>query len=382
VNRALSSCATFVLAAALCATFVAKSAEASPQSAPADGQSSGNSPSSSQTQPAQTSPANSEPGTITGTVLDASGAIVAGAHVELSRGDQTPPREILSDNNGAFSFANVAPGPFQISASLPGFATQTASGVVRPGDTFIIPPITLPLATVSTQIDVMPREELAEVQIKQEEKQRVLGVVPNFYVTYLADAVPLTTKQKYELAWKSTVDPITFALTGAIAGIQQGEGEYSGFGGGVSGYAKRYGAAYGDVVAGTFLSGAVLPSIFKQDPRYFYKGVGSVRFRLLYALANAVICKGDNQRWQPNYSNVLGNLGAGAISNLYYPSQNRNGATLTFESALIGIGATAASNVLEEFVIKKLTPNVPNEDSDKTSHKVSRLVSAFSHEGT
>jgi Carboxypeptidase regulatory-like domain len=380
MSRTLSLCGRAALAAAVFALLPAAGVRALPQVAPQSGSTASPAPSAASAGPQQDA-SNSAPGTITGTVLDASGAIVAGAHMQLARGNQAP-QEVLTDNNGSFSFLNVPPGPFQITASLPGFATQTSTGVVRPGDTFIIPPITLALAAVSTQIEVMPQEEVAEAQIKQQEKQRVLGVVPNFYVTYLPDAVPLTSKQKYQLAWKSTIDPITLALTGAVAGIQQGEGEYSGFGGGVSGYAKRYGAAYGDVVAGTFLSGAVFPSIFKQDPRYFYKGVGSVRFRLLYALANAVICKGDDRRWQPNYSNILGNLAAGGISNLYYPAQNRNGAALTFESALIGIGATAAGNVLEEFVIKKLTPNVPNEDSDKSSHKVSRLVSVFGQEGT
>jgi Carboxypeptidase regulatory-like domain len=381
MSRTLSLYARAALAAAVFALLLPASVGALPQAVPQPG-STVSSPSSPDSAATQQNSGNLAPGTITGTVLDESGAIVAGAHVQLTRSDRSAPLEVLTDNNGAFSFVNVAPGPFQITASLPGFAMQTASGTVRAGDTFIVPPITLALAAVSTRIEVMPQEEVAEAQIKEQEKQRVLGVVPNFYVTYLPDAVPLTAKQKYQLAWKSTVDPITLALTGAIAGIQQGEGEYSGFGGGVSGYAKRYGAAYGDVVAGTFLSGAVFPSIFKQDPRYFYKGVGSVRFRLLYALANAVICKGDDRRWQPNYSNIFGNLAAGGISNLYYPSQNRNGAALTFESALIGIGATAAGNVLEEFVIKKLTPNLPNEDSDKSSHKVSRFIGAFAQEGT
>jgi len=72
-----------------------------------------------------------------------------------------------------------------------------------------------------------------------------------------------------------------------------------------------------------------------------------------------VICKGDNGRWQPNYSNILGSVAAGGISNLYYPAQDRNGAGLTFENAAIGIGASAASNLLQEFLIRKLTPKVP-----------------------
>ncbi len=203
---------------------------------------------------------------------------------------------------------------------------------------------------------VLPRKEEAEAEIKQEEKQRVLGVVPNFYVSYIPDAAPLSSKQKFELGWKSTFDPVNFAIIGGIAGIQQASNSFSGYGQGAQGYGKRYGASYADFVAGNFISSAILPAILKQDPRYFYKGSGSKRSRLLYAVANAVICKGDNGRWQANYSNIFGNLAAGGISDLYYPAEDR-GVGLTFENALVGIGATAAANVLQEFLIRKLTPH-------------------------
>jgi hypothetical protein len=212
---------------------------------------------------------------------------------------------------------------------------------------------------------VAPRAEVAEAEIKVEETQRVFGVIPNFYVSYIPDAAPLNTKQKFELAWRTTIDPVTFALTGAIAGIQQAENAFSGYGQGAQGYGKRYGASYADLAVGTFIGSAIFPSLLKQDPRYFYKGTGSIRARALYAIANALICKGDNKRWQPNYSNVLGSFAAGGISNLYYPAQNR-GAALVFENAGIGIGSTAAANVLQEFLIRKLTPNNPNRRATST----------------
>jgi hypothetical protein len=212
---------------------------------------------------------------------------------------------------------------------------------------------------------VVPRVEIAEEQIKEEEKQRVLGFVPNFYVSYVPDAAPLTSKQKFELAWKTTVDPVTFVLTGAVAGIQQANNVFSGYGQGAQGYGKRYGADYADSVTSIFIGSAILPSLLKQDPRYFYKGSGSTRSRFLYAIANSVICKGDNGRWQANYSNVLGSLAAGGLSNLYYPAQDRNGAALTFENAALEIGASAAANLLQEFVLRKLTPNFRNHDPAK-----------------
>src|SRR5262249_18337367 len=155
--------------------------------------------------------------------------------------------------------------------------------------------------------------EIAEAQIKEEEKQRALGFIPNYYVSYVADAAPLVPRQKFELAWKTMVDPVSFGITAAVAGIQQAHNDFSGYGQVAEGYGKRYGAAYADFAPSTLLGSAVLPSLFKQDPRYFYKGSGSKRSRVLYALANSVICKGDNGRWQTNYSAILGGLAAGGI---------------------------------------------------------------------
>ena len=300
-------------------------------------------------------------GSISGTIVDPTGGAVAGARVRLSRGDQSPDQEVVSGDDGQFSFADVAPGPFQLTITSAGFATQSSSGILQSGESYTVPQIALALATAVAEVRVVPtRIEVAEDQIKAQEKQRVLGVVPNFYVTYDHNAVPLSPKQKFELAWKTTIDPVSFGLTGAIAGIQQAQNDFSGYGQGAQGYGKRYGASYANFVAGTYIGGAILPSLLKQDPRYFYKGTGSKRSRILYAIANSVICKGDNGHWQANYSSIVGSLAAGGISNLYYPDEDR-GAELTFENTLIGIGESAAVNLLQEFVIRKLTRNIPKQ---------------------
>ena len=306
------------------------------------------------------------PGSISGTVVDQSGAVVAGARVRLTGEDQSLKQEVLSGDDGQFSFADIAPGAFQLTITSGGFATQTSSGILRSGEIYIVPQIALAIATDSTEVQVgVSQTEVAEEEIKVEEKQRVLGVIPNFYISYVPDAVPLTSKQKFKLAWKTIVDPVTFAWNGAVAGVEQAQNDFSGYGQGAQGYAKRYGAAYADVVTGTFIGSAILPSLLKQDPRYFYKGTGSKRSRILYAIANAVICKGDNGHWQANYSSIIGSLAAGGIANLYYPAQNRNGAELTFETALIGTGASAATNLFQEFIVRKLTPKVPNNGPAK-----------------
>jgi len=173
----------------------------------------------------------------------------------------------------------------------------------------------------------------------------------------------LSSKQKFQLAWKTVIDPFTLVFVGGAAGVEQAQNHFSGYGQGAQGYGKRFGAGYADTVSGTFIGAAILPSLLKQDPRYFYKGTGSKTSRFMYAVANSFICKGDNGRWQPNYSNVLGSLASGGLSNLYYPANDRDGAELTFENAALGIGATAVANILQEFVIRKLTPKVPNREA-------------------
>jgi hypothetical protein len=207
----------------------------------------------------------------------------------------------------------------------------------------------------SISVDVTAtRIEQAERQIKEQEQQRLFGILPNFFVSYLPDALPLTTKQKFELSWKSRLDFVQFAVVGITAGVQQARNDYSGFGDGAEGYAKRY-AAYANVLTRSLVTQVLLPTVFKQDPRYFYKGTGSTKSRISYAISRAVIKKGDNGHWQPNYSGLLGSLASGGLSNLYYPAEDRKGVRLTFENAAIGIGGAAVGHLAQEFLFKKLT---------------------------
>jgi hypothetical protein len=267
---------------------------------------------------------------------------------------------MTAGDDGQFSFANIAPGPFHLTITSEGFSTQSSSGILHSGEVCIVPQIALVIATSITEVKVeLSPIEMAQEQIKEQEKQRVLGFIPNFYVSYVPNAAPLSPKHKFGLAWKSAIDPVTFVAVGAVAGIDQAGDRWGAYGQGAQGYAKRFGASYANVFLGTFIGSAVLPSLLKQDPRYFYKGSGTKRSRILYALANSVICKGDNGHWQANYSSILGNLAAGGISNLYYPANDRKGVGLVFTTALVRIGERAVANIFQEFIVPKLTPNLP-----------------------
>jgi hypothetical protein len=304
-----------------------------------------------------------ENGSIHGVVVDHDGAVYQGVHVTLTLGAPkvTPARTTTSDGNGRFQFADIPPGSFKLSISSEGFATQVISGVLRSGENYEAASVVLPFATATSEIRVTASQvEVAQEQLHQEEQQRVFGVIPNFYVVYAPNAQPLNSRQKFHLAWRSSIDPVTFLTTGIFAGIEQGDGTFSGYGQGAQGYAKRFGANYADNFIGTMIGSAILPSVFKQDPRYFYKGTGTTRSRIFYALANSVICKGDNGHWQTNYSGILGSLAAGGISNIYYPASDRDGVTLTIEETLLGIAGSAAQNLFQEFLVRRLTPKLPN----------------------
>lgn len=277
-----------------------------------------------------------------------------GAAVRLTSDDQTFSRDAVSGNNGQFTFSSVPPGPFKLSVTSSGFGGEAYSGELAPGQTFLVPPIVLSVATVVTAVNVkVDPVEVATEEIQEELHQRVFGFIPNFYVSYHEEAAPLTTKLKFKLAWKSTIDPITIAGTAFLAGLQQAGDQYPEFGQGAEGYGKRFGAGYADVMASTFLSGAVFPTLLKQDPRYFYKGTGTTGSRIWRAVGNSVICKGDNGRWQPNYSNILGSVGGAAVASTYYPTKNQ--ASVIFTNSLVRLGESSLAGIIQEFVIPKIS---------------------------
>jgi hypothetical protein len=298
-------------------------------------------------------------GKIAGTIIDSNGGSIAEARIALPRSDQ-PPVEIrvfITSPDGRFLFSNVTPGPFSLAISATNFMDQQVSGDLHAGESIELPAIELrSTSTLSAQVTAS-LTDIADAQVSQEEKQRVLAFIPNFYVSYDSNPVPLDPAQKFNLALRTLVDPVSLILNGALAGIEQTENTYA-WGQGAQSYAKLYAAGYGNMLTDTLLGNAVLPILFKQDPRYFYKGTGSIHSRAFYAIANAVICKGDNRRWQPNYSGILGGLASSGLSNLYYPAVNRDGASLTFENAALGTGFTAIANLFQEFVVRKLTPHL------------------------
>ncbi len=300
------------------------------------------------------------PNAIHGAVQDVSGSAITGAIVTLETSASAGQRTAVTDQAGDFRFSPVEPGNYKVTIAAAGFAVWTTPNVtVGSGENPPLLSAVLQVAAVSSSVNVtLSQHELAADQLKAEEQQRLLGVFPNFFVSYAPNAAPLTAAQKFQLGWKTITDPVTFIDTGISAGLQQARNNYPEFGQGMEGYGKRFGAQFANRVSSVVIGHVVMQSIFHQDPRYFYKGTGSFGSRALYAIGAAFVRKGDNGHWQPDYSDVLGGLASSELSTLYYPSSSRPGRRLV-DGVLLGFAGRASGNLLREFVLRKITTHVP-----------------------
>ncbi len=299
-------------------------------------------------------------GTIAATVTDPNGDPVPGATVVLQGPGSSDLYTTVASENGFFELRDVRSGiPYQVTIHANGFADWTSPSVVlEPGQYKILTGCKLRLEEVLTSVNVgYSRVEVATEQVRAAEKQRVLGVIPNFYVSYDRHPEPLTTKLKFELAMKVSVDPVTAMGVGFVAGVRQAANSPD-FQQGAKGYGQRFGVTAANGFSDIMIGGAILPSILHQDPRYFYQGTGTKTSRIFHALSNPFVCMGDNGHLQPNYSSLGGDLAAAAISNAYYPQSNR-GVGLVFGNFAIGTAERLVSSLAQEFILRRLTPKAP-----------------------
>ena len=315
---------------------------------------------------------------IVGTVVDASGALVPGATVKLELNEghgflsdapkpgdlealYKPLAETTSDSGGKFEFDGLTPGIYRVLISAKGLQPFLSKRMtLLAGQHYELPDTALLVADTGMSVTVYATsEQVAEAELKLETQQRVLGIVPNFYTSFVYNAAPLNTRQKFKLAYKSRSDPWNFAVAGIVAGIETAHDTFPSWGQDTPSYFKRYAAAYGDALFGRFIGSALFPSVFHQDPRYFYMGPSQPKKkRILHALSAGVIARGDNGRLQPNYSHIAGNAAAGALSTVYHPADHTAG-QLALDNALIGIAGGAVQGLVREFVLKPFTHKVP-----------------------
>ena len=297
-------------------------------------------------------------GQIFGTVTDVQGDAIVGVTVILTRSpESTDQTTVLTTENGFFRFDGLTPAvPYNVAIDADGFAEWSSSPItLEPGQVKSLGGISLRIATQNTTMQVKydPIEEATE-QFKVEQTQRIFGIIPNFYTSFEGEnAAPLTTKMKFDLAFKVSYDPVSMAGIGFVAGLRQAV-DSPNYPQGAKGFGERYGVTAADGFTDIMIGGAILPSLLHQDPRYFYQGTGTTGSRLRHAILSAFIAKGDNGKWQPNYSSVGGDLASGALSNLYFPKSNR-GAGLVFSLFALGTAERIGSDVAQEFLLGKFT---------------------------
>jgi Carboxypeptidase regulatory-like domain len=294
--------------------------------------------------------------TVMGTVTDVNGDAIPNATVVLKEVESNDPRTIVTTENGMFEFHDVTPGiTYQLSITAQDLSDWTSPPIILNPDQFkIVTDIQLRIATERTTVDVhYDPVEVATEQFKAEEKQRVFGIIPNFYVSYENDPAPLTTKMKFKLALKVSTDPVTAAGTFLVASAKQA-GNTPDYGQGWGAYGKRFGAVAADGFSDIMIGGAILPSLLHQDPRYFYQGTGTTGSRIRHAVFSPFVARADNGKSQPNYSSLGGVLASSSLANLYYPRSNR-GAGLVFGNFAIGIAERIGANVAQEFLLGKFT---------------------------
>lgn len=206
-----------------------------------------------------------------------------------------------------------------------------------------------PVETLETVVETIPAPTPEPAQPSRIDTH-IFGLVPE-YDTVNEPAQrykPITSGEKFWIAAHDGFDPFSWVTTGLFAGVAQWHDQSPEFGPGAQGYAKRYGASFADGAIANFMSEAILPSLLHEDPRYFRLGRGSFFHRVGYTISREVIARKDSGGQSFNISEIAGNLGAAALSNLYYPPSERS-AGETMERFAVNIVSDAGFNVLKEF---------------------------------
>jgi len=203
--------------------------------------------------------------------------------------------------------------------------------------------------TCKIPVQEQPEETpLQEPQTKVQTK-RMLWVVPNFgAVNSNTELPPLSARGKFELAFHDSFDYSSFTWTAIEAAQGLGLSSDPELGTGISGYGRYYWHLYVDGVSGTYFTEAIVPALTHEDPRYYTLGEGGIWHRTVYALSRTILTKTDSGGTTFNWSEVGGNALEAALSNAYYPAQERT-PSQTFQNWGVQMESAALNNIAKEF---------------------------------
>lgn len=352
--------ALLLFAVALSGQSVARQGRALPE-APQPGTGLTETPQRQAVRPSSTTTTQQGMARVKGVVSDMQGGLVPGARVVISCVQPGVTRETTANQTGFFSIGSLPPGTYLVKISSPGLQTYVVHDLhLRAGETYSIPEVSLPMARTSADVTVtVTTEEIAEAELHSELKQRVFGVLPNFYTSYQWDAAPLTPKQKLKLTLHAATDPVFLGTTAITAGIQQAHNTYPEYGDGPAGYWRRYGADYGDATIGRLMGSVLFSSVFHEDPRYFVMTNGSWERRSWHALSSTFMQRNDRtKRFEPAYANLLGAATTGLIASTYHPGTSPG--KMVLNDTVLDLGNKAANNLVREFVLRHLARHIPS----------------------
>ena len=292
---------------------------------------------------------------INGIVLDHDGDSISGTAVSIAGEKSAYKSSSTADANGNFTFDHLdAANTYRLTITAPGFSEWDSQEIaLQPGQHLDLYNIEMKVSAVETSVTAVFAEHVATEQVKAEETQRYLGVIPSFFVVYAKNPVPMSAPLKFNLAIRAETDTVTFMGAALLAGIHQA-GDTPAYQQGFKGYAQRYGAAYAGGVSDILIGGAILPSLLHQDPRYFYSGEGTKQQRVTHALRAIFLTHGDNGKIQFNYSGLGGDMASAALANTYYPSANC-GPHLFLANWGVLMAGRAANTLAQEFLARLTT---------------------------
>ncbi len=287
---------------------------------------------------------------INGIVNDGDGACIPGAAVSIVGDKSIYKSSSIADTTGHFTFDHLDPAnTYRLTITAPGFSEWDSKEIaLQPGEQLDLDSIKMKIAALDTSVTAVFAEREAANEVKAAETQRVLGVVPSFYVVYAKDPVAIPASLKFHLAIKAETDTVTFIGAGLLAGIHQAS-DTPAYQQGLKGFGQRYGAAYAGGVSDILIGGAILPSLLHQDPRYFYSGEGTKKQRVGHALRAIFLTHGDNGKTEFNYSGLGGDMASAALANTYYPTVDRGAHLFLANWAVLSAGR-AANTLAQEFL--------------------------------